>query len=415
MAPRSVLIVGAGIVGLQSAYRLLRAGCEVTILDPEPPGSGCSSGNAGCISPGSVAPLGLPGTLGQVPRMLLDPKSPLSVPPRAWWSAAPWLARFAAASRASRVAEIASAMSRLVGGAVELHEQVLKEVGAGHLLRRTGQLYAYPDAAALEGDAQGWELRRRYGVRMERVDGAALRDLEPAIGPTYGCGIFLPDQGWVIDPLAASQAIAGAIAELGGIVVRDRATSLLRSGEAVVGVRGRKATYRADATVICAGMASLELLAPLGFRPPLISQRGYHVELPSESSPQLSRPVIIGDRKVFATPMASGLRLAGTVEIERRGAQANPRRTALLLDSARRIFPSIDGAEPRSIWMGNRPCFPDSLPAIGRAGDVAGLFVNLGHGHLGLTMSARSAAVLAEEVRRTRNAPPEDAWSLTRF
>ena len=142
-----IVMVGAGIVGLCVAWHLARGGARVTVLDPEPPASGASSGNAGAISAGSVAPLAMPGVFRQVPRMLLDPEGALHVPACYWPRAAPWLLRFVASARPARVEAIAHALSGLLFGAMERRRQILAEEGALGLVRETGQLYLYRDRA----------------------------------------------------------------------------------------------------------------------------------------------------------------------------------------------------------------------------------------------------------------------------
>ena len=144
---------------------------RVTVLDGEAPGSGASSGNAGAISAGSVAPLAMPGVLRQVPGMLLDPAGALHIPPGYALRAAPWLMRFVASARPARVAAIAEALSGLLGNAMEEHRQILAEEGALDLIRETGQLYLYRDRAQLPKDAGGWALRQQHGMRMEFLEG----------------------------------------------------------------------------------------------------------------------------------------------------------------------------------------------------------------------------------------------------
>ena len=160
-----VIVIGAGIVGLCVAWHLARSGAAVTVLDGEAPGSGASSGNAGAISAGSVAPLAMPGVLKQVPGMLLDPAGALHIPPGYALRAAPWLMRFVASARPARVAAIAEALSGLLCNAMEEHRLILAEEGALDLIRETGQLYLYRDRAQYAKDAGGWALRQQHGMR----------------------------------------------------------------------------------------------------------------------------------------------------------------------------------------------------------------------------------------------------------
>ena len=152
----SVAVVGAGIVGTCIALALRKRGAEVTLIDRGEPGNGCSFGNSGAISPGSVAPLAMPGVLSALPGMLLDDRSPLYLPSSYLPKAAPWLLRFVASAAPAAVARSAAALGALHAGAIERHEALAREIGVPELFVRRGHLHLYPDRKALAKDAGGW-------------------------------------------------------------------------------------------------------------------------------------------------------------------------------------------------------------------------------------------------------------------
>ncbi|MDH4181548.1 MAG: FAD-dependent oxidoreductase, partial [Betaproteobacteria bacterium] len=386
--PRSapaIAVVGAGVVGAAIALTLCRRGAHVTLIDRAEPGRGCSYGNAGALSPGSVAPLALPGLLKSLPRLLLDPEGPVYLPPAHLPRALPWLARFLAASAPERVEAIAQRLAALNADAVEHHVDLAREIGAADLIRRTGHLHVYPDAAALAKDAYAWTLRARHGVHFERLDRAGIEALEPGIAPRYTAAVWLPDQAIVLNPFRYVQHIVRAFVVRGGRLVRDSVRTIepdLPRGWTVVTGEGRQ---NVDHVVVAAGAHSGTLLEPLGIRLPLESQRGYHVTFRGVAAP-VSRGVVLADRNVFVTPMEHGFRIAGTVEFGGLNRPANPRRSALLARFAREAFPGVAAAE-ESHWMGHRPCTPESLALIGPVASRQGLWVATGHGHLGLTQS----------------------------
>jgi D-amino-acid dehydrogenase len=389
----SVVVVGAGVVGLACAWELAKRGLAVTVIDPEPPGSGCSSGNAGALSPGSVVPLALPGAAWSGLKMLLDRDGALTVKPGYALAAAPWLWRFVRASGAERVEAIAGALAALNGHALEQHKQLMAEVGAPELIVESGQLYVYRDDAQLAKDAFAWDLRARHGVRIEHLDEADMRALEPEIGPDYRRGVFLPQSGHCADPRRHGEAIAEALTRAGARLVRGRAVELLVQDGRAKGVRTAEESLAADHVVLSAGAWSAELLRGLGYRVPLESQRGYHVEFDAPGV-AISRPVVPADRKVFVTPMAGRLRVAGSVEFAGLSPKPTKRRGDLLLADLRAVFPQADLARPSPYWMGHRPCLPDSLPVVGRAPRHQGLWLAFGHGHLGLTGSAPTGRII---------------------
>jgi D-amino-acid dehydrogenase len=148
--------------------------------------------------------------------------------------------------------------------------------------------------------------------------------------------------------------------------------------------------------VVAAGAWSRRLLDPLGIRLPLESQRGYHVQFPGASQ-TVSRTVILADRKVFVTPMEEGLRVGGTVEIGGLERAPDPRRAAILERIVRETFNGLEGV-PSTTWMGHRPCMPDSVPVIGPAAGRPGLWLAVGHGHLGMTDSINTAKRIADAM-----------------
>lgn len=396
--PGRVLVIGAGIVGLALAWRLRRGGATVTVVDAEPPGEGGASfGNAGAISASSVAPLAMPGLLRQVPRMLLDPAAPLHVPAGYWLRAAPWLARFVAAARPATVARATAALDALLHLAAEQHQALAREIGAPELLRPNGQLYLYRNATQLAKDEPAWAIRTAHGARLERLDRAGILALEPSIGAAYQLGIFLPDQAHCASPLRYVRALAQAFTQAGGTILRDRIAALTVADGRITGATGAGALHQADTVVLAAGAWSARLAAPLGYRIPLETQRGYHVDL-MQSGISLTRPVIPADRKVFITPMEDVLRVAGTVEFGGLDRAPDAARAALLYDDLAAVFPDAQVAKADGFWMGHRPCLPDSVPVIGPAQRVRGLWFAFGHGHLGLTGSAPTAEMLAPAI-----------------
>jgi glycine/D-amino acid oxidase-like deaminating enzyme len=391
-----IVVVGAGIVGVCTAWHLLRRGADVTLIDRDEPGLGCSYGNAGALSSGSVAPLAMPGVMRDALSMLLDPAAPLRIPLSYLPKAAPWLRRFVRASRPDTVRRISQALSTLLANSIERHLELLDEIGASDLVRRTGQLYLYPDDAYLAKDTLSWTLRREHGLRAERIGRAEILALEPEVGPGYAAAIFTPEQGMSINPYRQVTAIAADFARHGGRIVRDRVVAIDVDRDGVRAVRGERAAYAADHAVICAGAWSMQVLADLGYAIPLESQRGYHVTIAAPGI-AVARPVIAADRKVFLTPMEDGLRVAGTVEFGGLTRAPTRKRAEYLVRDLARVFPRAQVPADWSFWMGHRPCLPDSLPVLGPSRH-RGLWLNFGHGHLGLTMSAVSGDILARAI-----------------
>lgn len=385
-----VAVIGAGIIGACISHALVKRGAKVTLIDRSDPGSGCSYGNSGAISAGSVAPVAMPGVLASVPKMLMDDESPLFLPLAYLPKALPWLMKFVASATPARVQASARKLHGFHQGAVEKHVAQAAEVGVPELILRRGHLHLYPDEAALAKDAGGWRMREAYGYKFERLDRDGILALEPGVGPRYRIGYFLADHATILNPLRYVQAIVRTFVANGGEVRRGDVRSLTPQPD------GRWEVDDAgtfDQAVVAAGAWSTRLLGPLGIRLPLESQRGYHVQFPGASQ-TVSRTVILADKKIFVTPMEEGLRVGGTVEIGGLDRPPDMRRAAVLERIVREAFAGLEGLKPTT-WMGHRPCMPDSVPVVGPAEGRPGLWLAIGHGHLGMTDSVNTGERIA--------------------
>jgi D-amino-acid dehydrogenase len=392
-SPKSVVIVGAGIVGTCCAHFLRREGHEVTVVDPLEPGDGTSFGNAGIIATSEIAPIAMPGLLRHVPKMLADPYGPVVLRWRYLPKAAPWLWQLVKATK--RAEEIAAALAPLLAQAAAAHDALARQADAGNLYRKPGWLKVYDSERTFAETAEELALMRRHGIRFEVLDGVGIRQLEPALAPIFRRAIFLPDCGFVLNPKRLTERVARSFLEAGGRILREKAIAFdLAEGRlAVLTEEGR---HPADAIVLAAGAWSRPLAASLGARVPLDTERGYHAML-EPPEPGLSRPVLWGDHHFILAPMEHGLRLTSGVEFA--GVEAPPDYRLLdrLVGLAQRMLPSLRG-EARSRWLGFRPSLPDSLPVLGRSESHQGIYFAFGHQHLGLTLSAVSGRVIADLV-----------------
>ena len=218
----TVTVIGAGIIGVCSANYLLREGFEVDIIDPVVPGTPdqCSYGNAGGICPGSCIPNAMPGLARQIPRWLVDPDGPIGIRLLHLPQALPWLIRFLAAGRHSRVPAIADAMRALNRLTFECYEPLLKAAGCEDLIQRRGQLFVYEDPDGPEKSGYSIGLRRERGVEVDVLSTDELRQLEPALGPQYRRGVYLPEQGQCPNPGRLVATLAEHAARQGARFIR---------------------------------------------------------------------------------------------------------------------------------------------------------------------------------------------------
>jgi D-amino-acid dehydrogenase len=347
--------------------------------------------------------------------MLIDRSSALHVPSTYWARALPWFLGFLRASQPGRVDAASQALHDLHWNAVELHQSVVEEIGAPELVEQRGHLYLYRGEEQLAKDRMSWELRRRHGARFETIDREGIRYLEPSIDAAYTLGVFQSELAHCINPHRYCQKLAETLAKGGATIARDKIVELHVSDGKVVSARGAAATYHGDEFCLAAGAWSAELLKPVGLWLPLESQRGYHIMLPNPGI-SVNRCIVPADRKVFITPMEGGLRVGGTVEFGGLARAPNAFRAALLEDDLRHVLPGASMQGVEGFWMGHRPCFPDSLPVIGRSREFKNMVMAFGHGHLGLTGAASTAKLVERLLAQGASANGDlAAYSPDRF
>ncbi|MGE5268656.1 MAG: NAD(P)/FAD-dependent oxidoreductase [Thiohalocapsa sp.] len=396
-AARRVGVIGAGIVGICSALWLQRDGNQVFLVDPGNPGEGASFGNAGCFNGSSVTPVAMPGVLRNVPRWLLDPLAPLALRWTYLPAVLPYLARMIGAATPAKVAAQAKALRPLIAPTVPLIRQLAREAGAEELIHQRGHLYVYRSEEALAKDSLAWALRREHGVVVDVFDADELRQLEPALSREYVRGLLVRENGHTEDPLGLVTRLVAQFRRQGGEIVPARASGFRLDGRHLTAIASDTGDLPADAAVVCAGAHSKPLAAALGDRVPLETERGYHLMIRDpEVMPRI--PTADADGKFVATPMAHGLRFAGTVELAGLDAPPDWRRARILLEQGRRMLPGLaaDHAEERlSVWMGHRPSLPDSLPVIGRSRASPDVVYAFGHGHIGMTAAPMTGRIVA--------------------
>ncbi|RWA60157.1 FAD-dependent oxidoreductase [Mesorhizobium sp.] len=406
-----IAIIGAGVVGLATALRLAGEGREVLLIDPNEPGSGASFGNAGTLAEYACMPVGNPAVLRALPKLLLDPDSPFSMRWAALFQLAPWLVRFVRQSLPAATRANAVALAGLLAEALPAWEEMVQEAGLQDLLRRKGCLYLYRRESDFAAGAGGRALRAGFGVHQQVLDAEEVAALEPGLPATGARGLYFPDSMNVTDPGTLMQRLLDAATVCGTLLVKAEVTGLQIEGSSVR-LSGPDMDIKAGAVVIAAGARSRALAAQAGDKIPLDTERGYHLEFPTDV-PLLNRPVCPVDLGFYMTPMAGRLRVAGTVELGGLAAPPNPRRLALLDRGVRQFFPSL--GQSSSEWLGFRPSLPDSRPIIGRSRGSSRVIHAFGHGHLGLTLAPITARLVAALIGGTVDASRLSPFAADRF
>jgi D-amino-acid dehydrogenase len=385
-----VAVVGAGAVGASTALWLSRAGHEVTLVDRLGPGEGTSYGNAGAIATYALHPVARPDTLRKLPRMLVDPESPLFIRARYLPRLAGWLARFLWASRPGRVTEIERLLAALMSVAEPAWAALAEEAGATHLVARRGVMYVHGSHAAHHTDAATVAAARAAGVPAELIPPEEVRQLEPNLVAGRHGAMLYPQAAHLLDPRGAVQAIAKAAMARGTRFVTAEVTALESEADGRVRVVHDGGADVFDKVVVAAGAWSRRLLG--AGMPPLDAERGYHLMFEGAED-LVRRPICWDPIGFYMTPMLAGLRVGGTVELASLDAPPTRRRLDMLERHARRLLPSLGPVG--STWLGFRPSMPDSLPVVGEQRTRPNVVHAYGHGHVGLTLGPITGYLVA--------------------
>lgn len=410
-----IVVAGAGVVGVCTAWNLLRRGATVALLDPEPPGSGCSAGNAGVIAAESVAPLASPAMLTKLPGMLLRRDAPLRVTPGHLLRALPWFLRYLWSARPAQQRRSAAALASLLLDATAAWQRTVTSAGLTDLLRSQGWVFAYDGAARFLADSADRDLQSRYGIAWRLLEAGEREQRLAALGPAVSHAVFYPDSAWVLDPQDLVAGLARSFADAGGQLLRGRLQRLAGNRGAELRLATSAGDLAASGLVICCGADAGHWPLTLdGLRVPLQGERGYHLQYDSPC-PGLELPVMFSGSKIVASPLREGLRLAGTAEFCHPDRAPDYARATAFPAVLRDQLLGIPETQPRA-WMGRRPTLPDSLPVISRSPRHPGVFYHFGHQHLGLTLAAvsaeRMAGLILDEGSSDANLT---AFSVSRF
>jgi len=401
---QTIAVIGGGITGITTAYALLQRGFAVTVFERHRYAAmETSFANAGQISACNAEVWNRTATVINGIKWMLRKDAPLLIHPQPTWHKLSWLAEFVASIPHYESNTIATA--RL---AVQAREHLFawaRAEGIEFDLRTRGILHVYRDAA---GFAHGEEVSRlllRGGVVRHTVGPAEMRAIEPAISGELVGGFYTPDDS-TGDIHLYTVGLAAAAQRKGAQLHFDHAVQSVTPTAKGIRVRSlcegavHDATF--DAVVVCAGVASRALAASLGDRVNVYPVKGYSitVDLPDETS-RTAAPIVslLDDRaRVACSRLGEGrLRVAGTAEFNGEDRDIRASRIQPLVGWVRQNFPAVNTRHAIP-WAGLRPMMPNLMPRVG-PGRRPGVFYNTGHGHLGWTLAAATAELVADSVQ----------------
>ncbi|MBZ9783393.1 FAD-binding oxidoreductase [Pseudomonas sp. REP124] len=409
--PHDITVIGAGIIGVACALQLARQGRRVVVVDQQEPGRGASYGNAGHLATEQVFPIADLSILKRLPAMLMDPMGPLRLDWKYMPRALPWFTRLLLNLRPAPFQRTVAGIRALNEGSLGAWQRLLQTIARPDLLKEDGSLLVFERP---ESPSAIQALQARMRLQQVPVDfwqAGAVREAAPQLSEQIQGGLFFPHTGHFLDPYRVVCELVSAARACGVQFLKQRVQGghLHANGVSLVAGQG---SLNSRQVLIACGAHSAKLTETLtGKKVPLDTERGYHLMLPHEHE-RLPFAVTSLERKFIMTPMADGLRLAGTVEFAGLDAPPSMERAWQLHRLSKGLFRHDLNAEAATPWMGFRPSLPDSLPIIDSACEGRVLLA-FGHQHLGLTQAAITAELIADLASHLTRA--NEAYRLTRF
>ena len=412
-----VIVVGAGVIGVTTAWYLARAGAEVVVIERQPqPALETSFANAGQISPGYSAPWAAPGIPLKALKWLFQKHAPLSLrlDGTLWqWQ---WMGAMLMNCTQTRYIENKSRMLQLAAYSRDCLEALRDELGLQYEQRTGGTLQVFRTQQQLDAAARDASLLERFGVTCEILDSAGCATAEPALSAVrhkLTGGLRLPGDETGDCYLFTTQ-LADAAAKLGVEFRFNESIRRIHRQAGTLRIETDHALHVAEHVVVAAGSYSRQLLQTLGIALPVYPVKGYSLTLPimqPESAPVST--VMDETYKVAITRFDQRIRIGGMAELAGFDLSLRPVRRKTLEMVVTDLFPQAADLSRGTFWAGLRPMTPDGPPLIG-ATSIPGLWVNTGHGTLGWTMACGSGRLLADMMTGKQSVVPVEDFGLKR-
>jgi D-amino-acid dehydrogenase len=392
-----VAIVGAGIIGLTSAYHLLQDGHEVTLIDAAYPGAGASHGNAGWIVPAEVGPVAAPGMVLQGLKWMLRKDSPLYVRPSLRPDFLQFMVALARRSNRNDFRAALQANLSLAEGTMGLLDDYVAD-GIPFEMHDDGLILAFASVEAFHHHQTDLDIPTDHGLDPRVLTGEQVAELEPALRATLAGGIHFPHERH-LRPDELVRGLVDRCIALGATLLERTPLTGVRHDGTVRAILTNAGEVTADQYLLAAGAHSGPLSTLFGAQMPIRPGKGYSVDY-SPPPVRLTAAVNLCDAKVAVTPLRNRLRLAGTMEFAGLDTTINPARVDAIRRAPGRYFVDWDESRAPTIgpWAGARPMTPDGLPVLGRLPGLSNAWVASGHGMLGITLGPGTGRAMAEAI-----------------
>ena len=393
---KTIIVIGAGIVGVSTAIWLQRSGFKVTIIDQKGPATGASHGNAGILAASSIIPVPNPSLIKKLPFYLLSKDSPVFFKMSYLPQMFPFLMSYLSKSNLREVNKYAERMTPLIFDTVCQHKSLAKGTGAEKFISYQDYCFGYETEKNFLNDKKVWKLRQKHGLPFEVVNGNEFSNFDPFYKDLFDVIVKCKNHGKINDPGLYVKTLCDHFLSQGGELIISKVNDISSKNLNDAIVKIESDSLIANKIVVATGAWSKKILKKFKIKMPLESERGYHVEyIEPNFYPKV--PMMLTSKKFVITPMDGRIRVAGLVEFA--GLKTLKRKPPLnlLKNKIKDLFPNLKCKE-KIEWLGHRPALVDSLPMLGYLDKNKQILVAFGHQHLGLTAGAKTGRIVSDLI-----------------
>lgn len=395
---KKVTIIGGGVIGLCTAYFLVKDGYQVAIVDQSSMDYGASYVNAGYLTPSHIIPLASPGVMKQGMKWMLDASSPLYIKPRLNASFLAWAYAFNKSCTARNVTNSIGAIKDINLLSAELFSEIRTSEGFTFQLENKGLLMLFQTDKALKGERQVASIANNEGLEVRELTTSELKIMEPNVS-IDAMGAIHYQCDWHTTPHEFMREMQDWLQEKGVQFYRnEKVLDLVISEEKITSIHTDKQVIESDEFVLAAGSWSHLLSKKLGIKIPLEAGKGYRINVDQKTG--ISIPAILAEAKVAVTPMNGFTRFAGTMEIAGINHKINTVRVEAIAKAAQGYYPTvhISEEEKENAACGLRPVSPDGRPYIGKSKKCNNLTIATGHAMMGWSMAPATGKLVSELI-----------------
>jgi D-amino-acid dehydrogenase len=392
-------IIGGGIIGLTSAYYLVKAGHKVTVIEKGNLQEGCSFGNAGMIVPSHFIPLAAPGMISKGIRWMFNSKSPFYVRPSLNPDLLKWGYLFYKHANQANVDKAIPALKELSFYSRSLYQQLAKDLPFDFGYNERGLLMLYQSEEIEKEEQETAKVANHFGVEARVLTADQVQELEPDVKVNVRGGVYFPGDAHLTPQDLVNQLV---------LFLKDSGVEFITDCEVfdfkienskIQTLVTNLGNYSFDEIVLATGSWSGTIAKRLQLSLPMQAGKGYSFTL-NNVQKNIRIPSIFLEARVAVTPMNNSLRFGGTMEITGVNHKISMNRVRGIVESIPKYYPEmkVDLPTEEKVWHGLRPCSPDGLPYIGRSRQLNNLILATGHSMLGVSLGPGTGKIVADLV-----------------